>query len=241
MHLKDISIATITWARDAAEEALLREALQHLAALQLPVFITDGGSNSDFTSFIQSFPQFTLVPRQGKGLWLQVASSLQAAHQSGSPFILYTEPDKMEFFHQYLRGFLQQAGCDPQTGVVLASRSPGAFATFPHFQQSCETTINFCTAEVTGRAFDYTYGPFLFNRNLVPFMQQVQHDVGWGWRPYLFCLAHRLAYRMDEISGEFECPPNQRGDDATERIYRMKQLSQNIEGVVLAAGAALTC
>ena len=239
MNTNNLSIATITWARNVDEETLLRESLQHLSALQIPVFVTDGGSHNSFTDFVESLPNCTLVKAEGKGLWPQAKSSLQAAYDSGSSFILYTEPDKKNFFEQSLPGFLTEAAEDDDTGIVLASRSAIAFETFPPFQRTTETAINFCCAEITCQSLDYTYGPFLLNRKLVPNLQQVKKDIGWGWRPYAFCIAHRLGYRLNQLTGNFECPAGQREDDATERLYRMKQLSQNIDGIVLAAGAKL--
>jgi hypothetical protein len=235
MDMKNVCVATITWARDAEEETLLRESLQQLSKLNLRVFVTDGGSNSDFINFVQSLPLFTIVEARGKGLWWQVNSSLQAAYDTQTPFILYTEPDKKDFFQQGLSSMLQDAAQDENAGVVLASRSTEAFATFPKFQQTCETTINYCCAEITGQPLDYTYGPFLLKRKLVPYLAQVKPGIGWGWRPYAFCVAHRLGLRIDEIKGAFACPPSQRKDDAKERIYRMKQLEQNIDGIVQAA------
>lgn len=239
MDTKNLCVATITWARDAEEERLLRESLQQLSELKLRVFVTDGGSNSGFIDFVRSLPLFTIVEAEGKGLWLQVSSSLKAAYESSSPFIIYTEPDKKDFFEQWLRSMMKDAAEDEKAGIVLASRSAEAFATFPAFQQTCETTINYCCAEITREPVDYTYGPFLLNRKLVPHLAQVKQDIGWGWRPYAFCIAHRLGLRIDEINGAFECPPSQRDDDAKERIYRMKQLEQNIDGIVQAATVEL--
>ncbi len=42
---------------------------------------------------------------------------------------------------------------------------------------------------------------------------------------------------MEAFEKDFYCPPHQRGDDANERIYRMKQLEQNISGLVLSLKA----
>ena len=61
MNKNNLSIATITWARDDKEENLLRQSLQQLATFQIPVFITDGGSNADFLNFVDSFPHFHLM------------------------------------------------------------------------------------------------------------------------------------------------------------------------------------
>jgi hypothetical protein len=153
---------------------------------------------------------------------------------------MYTEPDKLDFFRQFLPDMLSQAGNDEQTGVLLASRSDTGFATFPSFQRMTETTINNCCEEITGKAFDYTYGPFLLNRQLVPYLNLIQEDIGWGWRPFAFGLAHRLGLRVESFAGNFTCPPDQRQDDSKERIYRMRQLTQNIQGLVMSANVSLS-
>ncbi|MEJ7768748.1 MAG: hypothetical protein WKF89_13100 [Chitinophagaceae bacterium] len=233
MNKELLSIATITWARTASEDKLLRTSLQELAKLQIPVFICDGGSGKAFTDFLNNFPHFTLLPRKAAGVWWQVKISIQAAYESGSAYILYTEPDKYEFFNTSLPGFLDNEEANEQNGVMLASRSAQAFNSFPAFQKSTETTINFCCSEITGKPLDYTYGPFLFNRKLVPYFDLVQEDIGWGWRPFVFGIAKRLGYEITQQVGNFACPVDQRADDSKERIYRMRQLSQNIEGIVL--------
>jgi hypothetical protein len=235
MEKNKLSIATITWARTEAEEHLLKLSLQKLAALNIPVFITDGGSNPGFLEFLGSFPQFKLLQTNAKGVWAQAKNSLFAAYQAGSEFILYTEPDKHDFFSIYLSQMLSEPNLNDQSGIVLAARSTEGFETFPPFQRMTETTINNCCAEVAGKSLDYTYGPFLLNSKLVPYLDLVQEDIGWGWRPYAFIIASRLGYRVESYSKDFSCPSEQREDDHVERIYRMRQLEQNIRGIVLAA------
>lgn len=239
MDRKGLSIATITWARDESEEKLLRASLQQLAKLNIPVYITDGGSDERFLSFLRSFPQFHLLNTKVKGVYPQVKSSLQAAFQSGSDFILYTEPDKYDFFARYLRGMLHEAAPGEGVGVILASRSEEGFETFPPFQQMTETTINNCCAEITGKLLDYTYGPFLVKRQLVSWLDLVQEDIGWGWRPYLFGVAARTGYHIEAIVNNFSCPPDQQQDNSSERLYRMRQLTQNIQGILLSANIPL--
>jgi len=233
MQHNNICIATISWARNDAEEGLLRASLQELAKLNLPVFITDGGSPESFTGFIKSLPNFHLLKADAKGVYAQAKHSLQQAYQSGAEFILYTEPDKGAFFQNGLPAMLEEAPKAESAGIFMASRSAEGFATFPHFQQMTETTINKCCTEVIGKEYDYTYGPFLLNSRLVPYLDQVKEDIGWGWRPYLFSLAHRLGLQVAGTTQNFQCPPDQREDDSKERIYRMRQLEQNIRGIVL--------
>ena len=239
MNKKDISIATITWARDEGEEELLRESLSHLARLDIPVYITDGGSTASFLEFLQSFPHFVLLKANGSGVWAQARNSLQVASQSGVPFIFYTEPDKLDFFRNSLPTLINEVAVDENMGVIVASRSDIGFATFPAFQQMTETTINSCCAEIIGKPVDYTYGPFLLNSQLVPYLQLVQEDIGWGWRPYVFGIAKRVGYKVEAYIDDFFCPPAQQPDDTAERIYRMRQLAQNIQGIVLSTSVPI--
>lgn len=239
MNKTDISIATITLVRDDAEEQLLREAMEELARHDIPVYITDGGSPARFLDFLKSFPNFILSQTSAGGLFAQVTNSLSIAYTAGARFILYAEPDKKYFFQNGLSRFLDQAPVNEQTGIILASRSDAGFASYPAFQRMCETTINNCCTEVTGYNFDYTYGPFLLNSKLVPYLELVKEDIGWGWRPFVFGIAHRSGFTLGEYRGDFFCPPPQQQDSAAERIYRMRQLEQNIRGIVLSANSEL--
>ena len=230
MDRNSLAIATITWARDEKEEQGLMQSLSQLAQTGLPVFITDAGSSGSFLQFVETNKQFSLT-KNIKGVWPQAKNSLLAASQK--PFIFYTEPDKTDFFTNDLGSFLDQVYADQNTGVVLASRSGKAFHSFPAFQQITETTINRCCAEVIGKSMDYVYGPFLMNASLMPQVQYLPDNTGWGWRPFVFNTARRLGYRVENYQGDFFCPPQQQTEDRAERIYRMKQMVQNIEGLIL--------
>ena len=104
MKKEETVIATISWARNETEEADLRVSLGALTKLSLPVFVTDGGSSEEFVNFMKSLPQFTVL--SATGLWPQAKQSLAAARESGAGTILYTEPDKLEFFQRHLAGML---------------------------------------------------------------------------------------------------------------------------------------
>lgn len=233
MDRKLIAIATITLVRNEREERLLRESLQQLAKLKFPVFITDGGSLPGFLDFLHSFPNFVLSPAKASGVWNQAKSSLLEAYQSNADFIFYTEPDKHDFFRLTLPGILRQLQLNEKSGIVLASRSEAAFKSFPSFQQMTETTINNCCAEVIGKKYEFTYGPFLLNKRLIQYLNLVQEDIGWGWRPYIFSIANKLGFTVETVVGDFFCPPLQHEDTPSERVYRIKQLHQNIQGLLL--------
>jgi hypothetical protein len=232
MKLKQLVIATICWARDETEEELLRRSLKELSGLGIPVYICEGGSKPSFVNEISRLPNFILFQPIEKGLWTQALNSLQHAFSSEATFVLYTEPDKLDFF-KTLRQWLNDVNVNEQTGVVLASRSTEAMNSFPAFQRMTEATINNCCAEIIGQPFDYTYGPFILNRKIIPLLESLPKEIGWGWRPYAFNIAVRLGLQVTSSVGDYYCPPDQQADDATERIYRMKQLTQNIDGLVL--------
>lgn len=233
MDLGETAVATMTWARDAAEERLLRESLPLLADLGAPVFVADGGSGGQFLNFIRGLPNFDVIETGRPGVWHQARASIEAAAAaSGAGFVLYTEPDKRDFFRKALREFVAEAPAGGGVGVVLASRSPESFATFPEFQRHTEMTINRCCAEVLGLEADFTYGPFLLKGALVPHVAKSPADFGWGWRPYAFATARRLGYAVRHVEKHLPCPLEQRADDAAERLYRMKQLAQNVRGLL---------
>ncbi|HEU4470073.1 MAG TPA: hypothetical protein VFR58_03240 [Flavisolibacter sp.] len=232
-HNKLISIATIAWAKNESEALLLKRSLSALAALGLPVFVTDAGSGEDFRSFLQSFPHFHLTPAPVRGVFAQARQSLEAAYHHGSSYILYTEPDKEFFFSQFLEPMLQGLENPGETGILLASRNAEGFSSFPAFQQMTETAINNCCAEVLGQQLDYTYGPFLLRAGLVPMIAQLEEDPGWGWRPFAFGLARRLGLPIQSFEAAFTCPPGQEQDDAGERFYRIRQLKENLQGLLL--------
>ena len=233
MERHELAVATMTWARDGEEERLLRESLPLLAEEGLPTFITDGGSGAEFVSFLESFPTFRVLRSDRPGVFPQVKSSLREAGKTGARFILYTEPDKKMFFAGRLRAFIAAAPAGESDGVTLASRSDESFATFPSFQRYTETVINRLCAEVTGATGDYTYGPFLLSRGLLARLDALEDNIAWGWRPYLFGAAARLGRQLRHWVDELPCPPEQREDDPRERIYRMRQLAQSVEGLVL--------
>ena len=232
MHPTSLSIATITWARDAAEESLLRTALSRLSRHRLPVFVADGGSGEGFVEFLRTLRDVS-VHHAGRGVFRQAGTSLRLAGESGAEMILYTEPDKLEFFDRGLDTFLENAGAYGDAAVVLAARTPSSFATFPEMQRFTESTINGLCAEVLGVEGDYCYGPLLLHRALLPHLETIQEEIGWGWRFFAVAAAHKLGLEVQLIEGDFPCPADQRSESEKERLYRMTQLEQNIRGLLL--------
>jgi hypothetical protein len=241
MDIADVAVATMTLVRDPSEDRLLRQALTHLARHNLRVAVTDAGSGEGFIRALRELPAFTLcVASRPPGLVSQVRTSLNTASAWQTRFLLYTEPDKSQFFERWLTPFIGAAPAGEDVGVVMACRSDRSLATFPAFQQYTEGIINRLCTELIGEPADYSYGPFLLNRRLVPYLADLSPDVGWGWRHFVFGLAARLGLRIEAVVGEFECPPAHRVEQPGDRLHRIRQLGENIEGLLLSQTRLLT-
>jgi hypothetical protein len=229
-------VATVTLVRDEAEERTLRDSLRQLPREGLRVAVSDGGSGPEFVEFVRTLASFTVVPSAEPGLVGQVKASLRAAASWPSPFLLYTEPDKGLFFGRRLASFISKAPDAADVGIVLAARDENSFGTFPEFQQLTEGAFNTLCAATVGEPGDYCYGPFLMNRGLTRHLDELKADLGWGWRPFIFATARRLGYRIVHHVDNLPCPPEQRANDESERIHRLRQLRQNVEGLILSFG-----
>jgi len=234
----DLCVCTITLARDEHEADLIRRGLQQLSSTGLRVIAADGGSPAPFVQFIRNLPRVSLVAMEGRGLVAQIRAALPAAAALGTRFVLYTESDKAQFFERHLADFIRRAPDADDIGVVLASRTPESFATFPPLQLSAETALAHLTAELTHHPADYSYGPFLLNTALAGRIDLVGDTLGWGWRHFMFGTAARSGYRVTHVAGHYECPLDQRHEDERARVHRMRQLSQSVEGLVLAMTSA---
>lgn len=233
-----LAIATVTLVRDPTEEVLLRRSLQRLVESELPIVIADGGSNAGFVEFLATLDGARIVAPDRKGLVPQVRAALEGAAGDDVDAILYTESDKLAFFDAGLSTLVEQGRVGVDTTLTLASRDAQSFATFPPVQQYTERTINDLCGEALAAPGDYSYGPFVMGRSLVPWLRDVPDDLGWGWRHAIFAIAHRLGHRIVHVAGRFECPLDQREEDEGERLHRLRQLDQNISG--LQVGLALT-
>jgi hypothetical protein len=235
-----IPVATMTLARTPAEQALLERALRRLADGRRLVAVADGGSGPTFVDAIGALPATRVVSADGRpGLLAQMKASLRAAFDTGSRAILYTEPDKEEFFRDGLDSFLRAAAAIADAGVVLAARSAPSYATFPDTQRYTESVVNTLCGEYTGVPGDYSYGPFVVDRQLIPHVLAMTEDIGWGWRPFVFALTRRVGLRVDLIEGDYVCPPAQRVEGAAERLHRIKQLEQNLRGLLLSQSVSV--
>lgn len=227
-----VAVATITRARSPDEELVLRSSLQRLSETGLPVAVADGGSVTAFRDFIRTLPGFSVTVPDDPGLTAQVKASVTLAARRGTPFILYTEPDKEFFFGAPLAEFIRLAASDSDIGVVLASRDDQSMRTFPAMQRYTEAVINHLCAEILRCSRDYCYGPFLMNRTIAGVVADLPRDLGWGWRPFVFRAAQSHGLAITDVTSHYPCPPEGRSEDDDDRRHRMRQLSENVLGLI---------
>jgi hypothetical protein len=223
----------MTRARNERESASQFEALQELSRLGLPVFIADARSIPEFVRKVEPLPGVQLQI-EGENLVQQVKRSIARAIGAGHDLIFYTEPDKKEFFQRSARDYLTEA-IQARSAICIAARDEPSFASFPKGQQWTETAFNNLASSLLGPLPDQLYGPLILDATTVhEFIEQAPEQLGWGWRPYVITRAVRAQHRITQFIGPFCCPSDQREeDDENARIYRLQQLSQNIEGLRL--------
>jgi hypothetical protein len=238
MSPSDVCIATISFARDEPEAALIRRALQRLSTAGMQVVVADGGSPAPLVEIVRALPRVTLVTPGTPGLVPQVKAALRAAAAFETRFVLYAEGDKADFFERHLDAFVARAPADDGLGIVVAGRTDASFATFPPLQRYCETALAHLTGEITRVPGDYSFGPFTIDRRLLREMDHVHDTLGWGWRHFMFAIAALRGFGVAHVTGDYECPPGQREEGERERMHRLSQLSQSVDGLVLAMKAA---
>ena len=239
----DIVIATITWARNVQEADALLKALECLANHAYPIVVADGGSEGHFLDVLQQLPNVIVhpyVPCGSSRLMSQVKCALAGAGACHPRLILYTEPDKQWFFEHRLATFITQAARHMPLGAGVAARDEESFQTYPAFQRYTEAVTNQLCAEYLGQEGDYLYGPLLINPMLLPHVERLSDDLGWGWRLFAMVIAQRLGLPVTCVTMDLPCPLEQRDeDDRRARLHRTEQLSHNARGLVAGCRCSL--
>jgi hypothetical protein len=232
MDSAQIAVATLTWARSREESTGLARSLASLVDVGLPVAVANRDGDPTFGPKLQSLTGVGVVAPETPSLVGQIKASIRAAAALGRRFVLYTEPDKERFFATRLRDFIERAPDGAHVGVVVAARARCAFESFPPAQRQAEAIINALTSETTGVVGDYAYGPFLMARSLADDVMRLPDGLGWGWRIATFVAAHRRGLAVRHITGDYRCPSDQTSEGPDERSYRLRQLSENIHGLI---------
>jgi len=227
-----VAIVTMTWARTRDEEELLLHSLRIVATLGFPIALADREGRREFVDELARLPHSVVVAAGERGLVPQIKAAFDGAGRYTPDLLLYTEPDKAVFFAGAAAQVVERGLRVGVPALILASRSTASVATFPPMQQYTESVVNRLTGELIGERGDYSYGPFLMPRQLLPVVATLPGQLGWGWRFAIFRAAHREGIAIEHAVGDLPCPLEQRHEGEKEREYRIRQLGENLLGLV---------
>jgi len=239
MKIEDVSVATIILARSQKEEKLIIDGLKVLSTVGFPVIVAvDGGSTDNFIQKTSQIPHIQIARATNKGVFPQVRQSLRQA-SSFSPFIFYTESDKFDFFKSSLFPFFEKVRAlsnqEENVGIFLPARTQSSFARYSFFQQKTEQKVNGKLSNILGldTVHDFTYGPRLLSTALIPYLEDIPEDIGWGWMSYLLVVIHRIGKKILPIPLDLPAPV-EREDFEANRQYRIQQMNQHFQAIQLA-------
>jgi len=229
----NIAIATMTL--DTKGDAQLMEAaLEVLAIKSYTVYVADGGSSERFLASIKKMGhKVTYVPG---GLTNQHKHSILRA-SSTHDIVLYTEPDKFDWFVDALDATVDQYFAGVPSGFAAVGRSREALQTYPVHQQKWEGMINKAIVEKLGLRttirddYDFVYGPKLFPTTLGRHVADINGNIGWGTLMFLVGRAHKNHMMIRDIPSGLPCPQSQRTED--NEAYRKTQFADNYAGFQL--------
>lgn len=219
--MKDLAIATMTFAKTKEEAELMESALKILADKGYSAYVADGASPVE--GFARNIGLMGHQVVEVRGLAPQQRDSISRASDK-SPFVLYTEPDKYDWFVNGFERFVD-AYSRGKKGFAAVGRTPEQMKTFPPHQQYWENKMNSIIEYETGIKGDFIYGPKFFPSVLGNHVKDFKKGVGWQTVMFLPGRAYNLRMPIEIIETASECPINQRREDNAE--YREKQFEQN--------------
>lgn len=227
------AVVTMTRALNEPDAQIGIAALTALDGLGLPIFASDAHSIPTFRDAVDRLPNLRRQP-DGSGLIPQIKTALRGAAAAGHRHVLYTEPDKRDFFAEGARDFVSEAG-RREAAICIAARDEASFSTFPPGQQATERAVNQVASVLLAPLPDLLYGPLVLDLEAVlPYVDAVADDLIWGWRIYVIARAVRSRMPVQSVVGSFPCPIDQRDeDDTAARVYRIEQARQCLQGLRL--------
>lgn len=223
----------MTRALNDADAEIGVAALTELNGLGLPIFASDANSIPPFREALDRLPNFRRQ-EDAAGLIPQIKTALHGAAAAGHRRVLYTEPDKRDFFAGAAREFVAEAD-RRGAAICIAARDEASFATFPKGQQATERAVNQIAGALLAPLPDLLYGPLVLDLEAVlPYVDAVTDDLVWGWRIYAIARAVQSGKSVESVVGSYPCPLDQRDeDDTAARVYRIEQARQCLQGLRL--------
>ena len=228
-----LAITTLSLIRSTNEEKIVFETVKTMSGLNVPIILVDGGSGERQKKCLQSLPNvdFFETSRGLRGL----SERLRIAFSEGAKTaeaLFYVHSDKVDFAKHYMKKMIDHYQTLPQHTMLVPSRTPKAFATYPLFQQNTELFLNAMVNEFLGKKEDYYYGPKLFSSALVPYFSKIKGEIGWGYEAFMYMINKRLGYQTEFYEVDNIRSPKDVGRMDDINVYRLRILQWQIEGLL---------
>ena len=232
MSKYNLTIATITH-EGIGDANLQLSALDFLKDRGYRVCVSDGGSSRLFIERLIRMGHE--VESTYDGLVSQHIQCLTMASKKADN-ILYTEPDKLDWFRKGLNKSIRQY-FNRNLEFALISRNPRQMKTFPIDQQTTEEIANSFLSKwfLQLKSMDFVYGPRIFVSSLARDLikESLSNLSGWSIPYYLLGKAYKKRLNISGLFNGVACPRSQRRE--YDPLYRADQLLDVIDGFLIGA------
>jgi hypothetical protein len=232
----EFAITSVSLIRNEAEAEVVLETIYNFSKLNIPVIICDGGSPEEYKKLIRKMPNVILSESPG-GLTHQLVLSHREAAKYGK-YLLYTQSDKLDFSRNTAFKLIETYSANPDKGVLIAARNSASLATYPRFQKTQEEFLNYFMGDYIVIPEDYYAGPKIYPASLVPYLDQLNTDIGWGIEAYFYAIAKRMELPFNFYDFFMRAPVDVDNPEITKK-YRLQITKWQIEGLRLGQSVRL--
>jgi hypothetical protein len=223
-----IAVATATFYRDPADVrvTMALETFEALVAAGHPVVCVDGGSP---TKIVQQFIDLGVIvlPEGGRSMGAGRRLALaQAGHMAGPDgVVVWMEPEKLPFVQ-----FLSEVAEPIFAGLadlVIPKRS--SMHTYPHEQQHAEALGNATVYNLTGRHWDFWFGPKVMNQRALQLFLDYEGKYGDKWDAIMIPSLRAIAssdYRVRSVEVNYLHPKGQTEQEEGNNNFVMHRVGQ---------------
>lgn len=163
-----------------------------------------------------------------------LTEQLFISHREGAKLadcLFYLHTDKLDFSKNTVKEMIEKYRTFDKKGMFIPTRTKESIDTYPPYQKTQESFLNFFISDYIGIQNDYYAGPKIYPANLVKYFEQLEGQIGWGIEAYFYGIAKRLNMPFDFYSCSFQAPEDIEDEEKT-KMYRLKITEWQIQGLL---------